>query len=98
MTKFRKKPVVIEAMQFVGGKDSANEIQNWAIKHDTIIIWHFNHDRLGIPTLEGNMSALVDDWIIKGVKGEFYPCKPDIFESTYDEVDDNDDYTHCLYN
>jgi hypothetical protein len=41
---------------------------------------------MNIHTLEGNMIASVGDWIIKGVKGEFYPCKPDIFESTYEEV------------
>jgi hypothetical protein len=75
--QFRKKPVVIEAMQltplnidqieeFVGG-DAGN-----------------TPDGLVIATLEGAMHASIGDWIIKGVQGEFYPCKPDIFDATYE--------------
>lgn len=78
--KYRKKPVVIEAMQltpltidqveeFVGGDFGKNA----------------NGDNV-IATLEGAMICSMSDWIIKGVKGEFYPCKPDIFEATYEKV------------
>ena len=88
MTKFRKKPVVIDAIQFVGGIHSVNEIQNWAFESGVKIIWHFNHNRLSIPTLEGIMSASAGDWIIRGIRGEYYPCKPDIFEETYEMVDE----------
>lgn len=88
MAKYRKKPVEIEAIQytfynkkeideFVGkqlGEYSRNDPNNI---YDTYLV---------IPTLEGNMEANCNDWIIKGVRGEFYPCKPDIFERTYEPV------------
>lgn len=77
--KYRKKPVVIEALQWTG--DNRDEIKAWSGATD----WYYRPE-LVIPTLEGNMSAYPGDWIIKGVKGEFYPCKPDIFEATYDPV------------
>lgn len=48
--------------------------------------WIFRYDGISIPTLEGTMNANVDDIVIRGVNGEFYPCKPDIFEKTYDQV------------
>lgn len=86
MTVYRKKPVVIEAIQFVGGRESAAEIKAFA--GDSYVCWWFNHDDIGIETLEGTMHASPGDWIIKGVKGEFYPCKPDIFELTYESVPD----------
>lgn len=93
MTKFRKKPVVIEAVQFDGS--NMIEIFNFIGKSvDENIIIHnlsVNHkenknycSHISIPTLEGQMRADPGDWIIKGIKGEFYPCKPDIFEQTYD--------------
>lgn len=78
--KFRKKPVVIEAVQWTG--DNLSEIQQF-YKPDSILIG----DAIFIKTLEGNMLAGKFDWIIKGVKGEFYPCKPDIFEATYEPVE-----------
>ena len=83
MTKYRKKPVVIDAVQWDGDMDTRlllEEVMGKKIHVD------FKHPRLAIviSTLEGDMTALADDWIIKGVKGEFYPCKPDIFEMTYD--------------
>ena len=83
--KFRKKPVVIEAVQFVGGKDSANEVLDF-IGHDKGACWWFNHDTVCVPTLEGTMTASPGDWIIRGVAGEVYPCKPAIFEATYEPV------------
>ena len=87
--KYRKKPVVIEAMQFTG-QSNVRDLASWcggrhtadAKPSDPGDISH----KLLIPTLEGVMTASLGDWIIKGVKGEFYPCKPDIFEATYEEV------------
>jgi len=81
--KFRKKPVEIEAMGWSGSIESAQRIIDWAggaVVHDT------DRDVLVINTLEGEMVGNQFDWIIKGVQGEFYPCKPDIFELTYEEV------------
>lgn len=79
--KFRKKAVVIEAVQYIGS--NYNEIKDFCPS----IMTNTCYDFLSIPTLEGTMRANVNDWIIKGVQGEFYPCKPDIFEATYEKVD-----------
>ncbi len=86
--KFRKKPVVIEAMQFTtnneAGSPAMDAIVNWANQgRDKPNAWH-NGTNIFINTLEGEMRADVGDWIIRGVKGEFYPCKPDIFAATYE--------------
>lgn len=89
MAKFRKKPVVIEAMQWTGGKERFQEMKAFA--GSSLICWHFNHETLSIATLEGTMSASIGDWIIKGVKNEFYPCKPDIFTATYEAVEASSD-------
>ena len=87
--KFRKKPVEIEAMLFDGSDESAWAIMKWAHEglhpaNNAIILrgWH----ELMVRTLEGQHVASIGDWIIKGVKGEFYPCKPDIFALTYEAV------------
>jgi len=83
--KFRKKPVVIEAVHF----DSADVAEIIKFLGD-IPHMHFNEynepDEIMIKTSEGTMAASRGDWIIKGIKGEFYPCKPDIFEATYEPV------------
>lgn len=84
--KYRKKPVVIEAVQW-----TSNNLEEIIIfmgvgmeaKED-----FFFEKEITIRTLEGEMTAQKDDWIIKGVKGEFYPCKPDIFEQTYEPAED----------
>lgn len=79
MPKFRKKPVVIEAVQFNGHND--RECMTFCpIAVDPVE----RKASLIIPTLEGEMRCDIGDWIIKGVKGEFYPCKPDIFAATYE--------------
>ena len=78
--KYQKKPVVIEAVEWTGNQNSLNEIVAFC-EHQVIVR---NGNTLGIVTLEGVMEASVGDFIIKGVKGEFYPCKPDIFEQTYE--------------
>lgn len=79
MPKFRKKPVEIEAIRFTGS--NYEEIREFIGKNtlcsDLSIV---------IPTLEGDMVAQKGDYIIKGVHGEFYPCKPDIFNETYEVV------------
>lgn len=72
---YTKKPVAVEALQWTG--DNRSEIFDFCDKS------YMNDSELRIQTLEGSMTASVGDYIIKGVKGEFYPCKPDIFEMTY---------------
>lgn len=83
MPKFRKRPVMIEAKLY----EEAN--------HDELISWCDGYGITSIPsgektiivpTLEGKMTAKIGDWIIKGIKGEFYPCDPEIFFLTYDLV------------
>ena len=86
--KFRKKPVVIEAIQFIGSEDSLCEILHFMRGMSSALVLRSEHGDIFIPTLEGKMRASKGDWIIKGVKGEFYPCKPDIFEQTYEKVED----------
>ena len=81
--KFRKKPVVIEAIQFLDTKDSFNKLKEWI--GESFYYDYQNAPRVFIKTLEGDMGVSKGDWIIKGVKGEFYPCKPDIFEVTYEK-------------
>ena len=81
--KYRKKPVVIEAVQWTG--DNVIEMYQFTgIKSIKVS----NSDELIVHTLEGDMIASNGDYIIKGIKGEFYPCKSDIFEQTYEECDD----------
>jgi hypothetical protein len=90
MRQFRKKPVVIEAALFDG--HNYREIEKWAENKVTVspVLEPTDYNPHGvylqIETLEGLMTAIPGDWIIKGIKGEFYPCKPDIFEATYEEV------------
>jgi hypothetical protein len=86
MAKFRKKPVVIDAMQF---------------RPETVVdCYHFigrehivggSAEHIEIQTLEGPITASLGDWIIRGIKGEFYPCKPDIFAATYEPVEGTDE-------
>lgn len=80
MAKFRKKPVVIDAWQY--GPTSGEEL----MRLSPMISEHVGSlmPVLTISTLEGVMTADLNDWVIKGVKGEFYPCKPDIFAAIYD--------------
>lgn len=90
--KYRKKPVIIEAIQFEDNSDRIIEIHEF-MGGDTIRVNYEdkNNPYLKIETLEGIMNASVGDYIIKGVNGEFYPCKPDIFEKTYERVTDEAD-------
>jgi hypothetical protein len=87
MKQYRKKPVVIEAVIWNNNFDEMYEFMD-ADNHLGIVgMKSDNPNILQIRTLEGIMDAELGDYIIKGVKGEFYPCKPDIFEMTYEEVD-----------
>ena len=86
MAKYRKKPVAIEAYMWQTELGN-NRLMNWLSQNGVDIKgWTFFDDYLLIPTLEGEMKASPNDFIIIGVAGEVYPCKPDIFEQTYEEV------------
>jgi len=92
MSKYRKKPVVIEAIKWTG--DNLKEIIDFSGLHPSAEKWSWEQYEevvasrgLKIFTLEGEHMAEIGDMIIKGVAGEFYPCKPDIFEQTYEPVD-----------
>jgi hypothetical protein len=82
MPKFRKRPVEIEAWQWDGHSTSPQRPE-WLRDNGRVRASH-SEETLYIRTLEGEMMASKGDWIIRGVKGEIYPCKPDVFESTYD--------------
>lgn len=95
--KYRKKPVVIEAIIWNG--DNLKEVIEFTGKHPKFDKWFYSWEEyetfvkndgnlFKIFTLEGVMEASVGDFIIRGVSGEHYPCKPDIFEQTYEKVDD----------
>lgn len=87
--KFRKKPVVVEAVRGTG--ENGEEINSFCGNYAKFATSHLGNTvfcRLGIETLEGFMQASTGDYIIKGVNGEFYPCKPDIFEKTYEAVEE----------
>ena len=90
--QYRKKPVVIEAMQVLDDIRVHIEICQWAERSTAegkvipVVMSSFDSHLL-IHTLEGTMKADLGDWIIKGVQGEFYPCKPEIFEQTYEAVE-----------
>ena len=85
--RFRKKPVEIEAIQFT--RLNWEEIQQFTnnTAHTLVIERRINGKCMCvIPTLEGEHIANENDYIIRGVKGEFYPCKPDVFELTYEKI------------
>ena len=101
MGRYRKKPVVIEAVQVAaavydgktgsGSRFNCDVLPQWledALANGTIAVHPSNldHALLAIKTPEGTMTAEPGDWIIRGVKGELYPCKADIFEATYEPV------------
>ena len=91
ITKFCKKPVEIEAVQFTQDADMNDDTEcgvfPWLDSHEVPYDFDDCCDQIVIPTLEGDMRASVGDWIIRGVQGEFYPCKPDIFAATYEPAE-----------
>lgn len=85
--KYRKKPVEIEAIEYNGF--NYPEVQDWIAGCAHVWPdWLHNYGEFKIHTLEGDMIASVGDYIIKGINGEFYPCKTDIFEKTYERVEE----------
>ncbi|MBY6385473.1 hypothetical protein HG717_16360 [Rhodococcus erythropolis] len=97
MPKFRKKPVEIEARQWDGTETGAVPIVEWVSEnggdaaHQRLAVSGSRHntrydERIYISTLEGPINASPNDWIIRGIQGEFYPCKPDIFAATYEAI------------
>ena len=84
--KARKKPVEVEVMEFTD--KAKNQVYNF-VRCTTSPGWEDGEPVLNIQTLEGVMTARLGDYIIKGVNGEFYPCKPDIFEKTYDVISED---------
>ena len=88
--KFRKKPVVIDAWPVRDLWFAA--CGNWSALPQPVREayetggWVFTDEGIHVPTLEGSMLARLDDWLVRGVQGEFYPCKPDIFAATYEVV------------
>lgn len=91
MAHYRKKPIVIEAWHFTAANASSGEKPFWLLSalHDGRVFAQGGKERYcTIRTLEGEMRASLNDWIIRGVQGEIYPCKPDIFAATYEMVED----------
>ena len=84
-SRYRKKPVVVETMQNTGAFDNLAALYAWCPS----LVESGPEGEVYIETLEGTHRGNVGDWIIKGVQGEFYPCKPDIFEETYEQVTDS---------
>lgn len=88
--KYRKKPVVIEAEQFTF--EMKDRVLDWVRSKNPNAYGDRDEDNnpiVKIPTLEGEMTASLGDYVIVGVQGEVYPCKPDIFEQTYELVDES---------
>lgn len=89
MAKFRKKPVIIEAIQFLETKENFDSIKEFMGKDSSLLIYDYQElPRVFIKTLEGRMGVSKGDWVIRGIKNEFYPIKPDIFKATYEPVED----------
>lgn len=84
--KYRKKPVIIDAFLYDGTEESAIEISSNEDFEGMLDFKSGNFDGFYINTLEGKMHVSKGDYVIRGVSGEYYPCKPDIFELTYEEV------------
>jgi len=81
--KFRKKPVVIEAFRW-----TIDVVPDWWKWRTDKIMINVQTGSVFIPTLEGTYEARIGDYIIQGIKGELYPCRPDIFEASYEKVED----------
>lgn len=87
MAKYRKKPVVIEAFQLPGVGEPPEPFLDWAQAQGLTNFFSDEDEGIVIPTREGDMRADPGDWVIKGIAGEFYPCKPDIFAMTYEPAE-----------
>jgi hypothetical protein len=96
VTHFRKRPVLVEAIQWTGS--NIIDVMAFMSPQEPVYVNNLSHmkfsnadDLVGIQTLEGLVVASKGDWIIRGVAGELYPCKPDIFKATYEGVDAGDE-------
>ncbi|MEG0260548.1 MAG: hypothetical protein RR651_11810 [Lysinibacillus sp.] len=95
MPKYRKKPVVIDAIQFTNDTETIIRVVEWVEDLDmstsmigmNATVINIREHGYFIDTLEGKMKVDFNDYVIKGIAGEFYPCKPEIFEQTYEKVD-----------
>lgn len=98
---YRKRPVLIDAKEWVSGAEAASNVIDWVLRNGGVARYHegvwvpsgpraedtvWVEEHLEIDTLEGIMTAQRGDFIIRGVQGEFYPCKPDIFHQTYERL------------
>lgn len=81
--KYRKKPVVIEAVQWTG---DLQVLKPWMNELGALPFYLNNDNEFMVKTLEGDTKVSFNDWIIRGIKNEFYACKPDIFEETYEQA------------
>lgn len=92
--KYRKKPVVIDAVGatalLFNAANQWNKLPTWIVKAYDLGNILFLNDSIKIETLEGTMTASRGDYVIHGIKGEIYPCKPDIFEATYEVAEDHE--------
>lgn len=79
---YKTKPVTITAVEWNGDIDVFAHLQEWS----NGLIYRVTRNVLRIPTLEGVMEVSIGDYVIKGLRGEFYPCKPDVFELKYEEA------------
>lgn len=86
--RFRKKPFVIDAMRWDGGVEEATTLIDWIIEFGGTARYHESvnnvPEEIAVDTIDATGVVSVGDWVIRGIKGEFYPCKPDIFETTYE--------------
>lgn len=83
--RVRKRPVIVETMQYTG--KNGRDIRRWMVGSARS---YRAAEPFRIATLEGEMTVSPGDWVIKGIQGEFYPCKPDIFQATYDQAGDGE--------
>ena len=92
--KFRKKTIVIEAIQYLGD-ENFNEVREFI--DSTVPLHRMGDQKLGLPTLEGVHIVSSGDWIIRGIKAEYYACKPDVFVATYDPVPEGEPASKWRY-
>lgn len=86
MPRYRKKPVVVQAVQYDGNFRCLDIFPMSEVSHFVVLRDKNGNECINIPTLEGEMIASIGDYIIRGIEGEYYPCKPNIFEATYEKL------------
>lgn len=89
ISKYRKKPIEVKAVLWDGSTEALNDIRSMISSNSDTALYpvYYEVGDLSIHTLEGVMSASKGDYVIQGIKGELYPCKPDIFEATYEVIE-----------